>query len=759
MWRQQQARTEEESPALPLCRKPFERDNEQLLAHIRAHIDELSNNYKCHECEIWFQRLENLEFHLQCVKTGTYGFFEHDSDHQCDGHHHPEEATSENPCHAHFKLQSFLWNFEQAQLDSLIIGIEDLNLSAEHSMIRQQRWSWSAARRPGSRQSSCVVPWSFRSEPKYLSTQAVPKIGAIEQRLGKLSQYGIAAVIRRVAAENKAQKEAHSRRRQLQQALFTAVAARDLERVDVLLSSGAPVDGGLFLESLDPLSFLIDEHVATVEAFNVEDPHTPLDVAIVHNCVDIARLLFEYRVKTSVRHLCSPKALLLCVNYGRFGICALMMHDYVQTCTLDPYMEWRSEIVFGLRLPICTRFLNLAATTNGIQPEDIPLLLFLLKTDNAMAMKALVELGHIQPSTLLSSGQSPLEHAVAYGSIECAVMLLDCSGLSDATSRPFTSTAVVNSVHMLVDESRLATNTVLFNRLTKALDSVNRACAWSLVLGEAIEKDKRRIVENVLAFNENHKNDWPSSSVTDTSPHIGLKLIELVRKLESYGPPISFAAYKGRSELVSLFLSRGSSLETRGIYGSHLCNAAATGRQQIVQIPLEAGADPNASHSYNGSALFWTSRRNDVEMATCLVRNGADPRKQAGNDGNALICAVHWGSLEVATYLLGLDVDVNRSCGDHGNALCAALARTPDSSNYLFIVKLLLANDADPFVRGPRGTAIDEAGAVRKQMENVRASQGTEGRQTGDSRTERLIESVETAINLVETAMCLHSKM
>jgi len=80
------------------------------------------------------------------------------------------------------------------------------------------------------------------------------------------------------------------------------------------------------------------------------------------------------------------------------------------------------------------------------------------------------------------------------------------------------------------------------------------------------------------------------------------------------------------------------------------------------------------------------------EIVKLLLNKGADANTQCGENGTALQVAIHSGNKNITLALLRKGANVNALGGRYGTALCAALSSYKGKEE---IVKLLLDKGAD----------------------------------------------------------------
>ena len=181
-----------------------------------------------------------------------------------------------------------------------------------------------------------------------------------------------------------------------------------------------------------------------------------------------------------------------------------------------------------------------------------------------------------------------------------------------------------------------------------------------------------------------------------TSP--GTELSQLGKTKKSL---LQLAAWAGSSQLVSLLLEKGASVEAlKSETGSPLIAAAYKGHRDTVNLLIKFKADVNAQAQTGGysNALIAVAYSGNLEIIQLLLDSGADINTQlaVGEYGSALAAAAidnYKNSLEVIQLLLdsGADINAQLIVGEYGSALAAAAAW----SDSLEIVQLLLDSGAD----------------------------------------------------------------
>jgi len=176
---------------------------------------------------------------------------------------------------------------------------------------------------------------------------------------------------------------------------------------------------------------------------------------------------------------------------------------------------------------------------------------------------------------------------------------------------------------------------------------------------------------------------------------------EMINTYVFFGETVlSVAAYGGKEVIVSLLLDRGADINIVGRnYGSALSGATYSGNEAIVSLLLNRGADIDIAGSYYGSASSAAAYGGKEEIVSLLLDRGVDINIIGGEFGTALGAAAYSRKEAIVWLLLDRGADVNIVGGNFGTALGAA------TFNVTFLIFLaLLSRVSLSFVVTPHFT-------------------------------------------------------
>lgn len=186
---------------------------------------------------------------------------------------------------------------------------------------------------------------------------------------------------------------------------------------------------------------------------------------------------------------------------------------------------------------------------------------------------------------------------------------------------------------------------------------------------------------------------------------------------KSMGTPLMCAAEMKRVDAAKFLLDNGAnvnSVDEEYRHQSALQTAASKGAEYMLQILLEAGANPNIFGGDYGSPLCASVKAGNVEIARHLLEAGADIDYSKGQMGTALEYAVVCNNSDFIKFLLEHKASVNiPSNGRYGTPLIAAIRKGSFDN-----AKILLEHGADANLSSPTGERPIKA-ALRKGSKDI----------------------------------------
>jgi ankyrin repeat protein len=123
--------------------------------------------------------------------------------------------------------------------------------------------------------------------------------------------------------------------------------------------------------------------------------------------------------------------------------------------------------------------------------------------------------------------------------------------------------------------------------------------------------------------------------------------------------PLVGAITFGNANLVTHLLNQGASPEIGNSVISPLGLASRLGKNDILRLLLNKGADPNAVYYHGTSPLFSATASNNTSGMIELLKKGANINHRNAQGRTALIIAVSTNQLEATSVLLDHGIEVN----------------------------------------------------------------------------------------------------
>lgn len=259
-------------------------------------------------------------------------------------------------------------------------------------------------------------------------------------------------------------------------------------------------------------------------------------------------------------------------------------------------------------------------------------------------------------------------------------------------------------------------------------------------------------------------------------PDIVIRLVDEGAKIndtfaDGYGTPLVAASFLGRRDVVSLLLEKGADPNLSGywLWGCPLASAVEQNLTEIVKILLNReDVDINCrrvpfhnkitetteesdnvwqTHMSRQSMVYIAAAYGSSEVLEVLLEAGADPNIEGGACKTALQAACKYQQESLVRILLDSGVDPNiQECGDCDNALQQACSDGKDD-----VVRLLLERGADPNLYGGRFGGTFQAGCFsgKEQIVRLLLEKGADTKYRGGAFGTPLLAAIENGSETV----------
>ncbi|KAJ9644081.1 hypothetical protein H2199_003949 [Coniosporium tulheliwenetii] len=176
-----------------------------------------------------------------------------------------------------------------------------------------------------------------------------------------------------------------------------------------------------------------------------------------------------------------------------------------------------------------------------------------------------------------------------------------------------------------------------------------------------------------------------------------------VNKKDSRGrTALHWAARSGKEAVVRLLVEKGADPRAKDKHGwTALHQAARSGKEAVVRLLLENGADLHAKDKHGETVLHWAVFGGEEAVVRLLVENGADPRAKTEYGETALHWAARSGKEAVVRLLVEKGADPRAKDKDGETALHWA-ARSGKEA----VVRLLVEKGADLHAKDKHGETV-----------------------------------------------------
>ncbi len=423
----------------------------------------------------------------------------------------------------------------------------------------------------------------------------------------------------------------------IHQKLLTACENGKQEEVLGLLEQGADINT---LDSDAPLTFALYHkhsslaHMLIEKGADINLPtsghaFSPLMVAAIAGMQDIVRLLIELRAQINVQSSEGTTALMYALMYGNLEIAQMLLDAgadiHLKNKKGNNALTHAVDYAFMLLNQLTLKERNaLVEKHNSLKQR-----LYILKAQDASPELYKAYISFID--TLLSL-------KIEMQSRE--VQKLFCIALA-GNNLPIIKTIIETPklFSQLGDLSYLYFIPVIKNRYTDIVDYLigYKACMPTLLFAAVHERDENLVIRLLQAKVD--INDTLLLAIDRNDKKLVTLLLENNANLSASNnpdepPPLIHATFKGYKEITEILLAHRASLETQWTKSGRtaLIYAVREGHVALVQLLLDAGANPNVQDNSGFWPLTYAAKHGNDSIVQALLNAGASVDAQSGND-------------------------------------------------------------------------------------------------------------------------------